>query len=69
MFDSTKAHESSRVEVSREVEDIQSLSPEVPRRYFEHPRASPVHEEVSIVNSCIKRSKKEWAYAQAETYF
>ncbi|XP_034682650.1 phosphatidylinositol/phosphatidylcholine transfer protein SFH12-like isoform X1 [Vitis riparia] len=34
--------------VSREVEDIQSLSPEVPRSYIEHPNLSPVHEEVRI---------------------
>lgn len=57
------------MEVSREVEDIQSLSPEVPRSYIEHPNLSPVHEEVSIVNSGTKRSKKECTYAQIETSF
>lgn len=57
------------MQVSREVEDIQSLSPEVPRSYIEHPNLSPVHEEVSIVNSGTKRSKKECTYAQIETSF
>ncbi|XP_057981686.1 phosphatidylinositol/phosphatidylcholine transfer protein SFH12-like [Malania oleifera] len=41
-----KGHHSSNLDTAPDVEDVRSLSPEIPRDYIDHPQLSPIHEEV-----------------------